>query len=264
MMKKIVTLGLGALLSVNMMVPSMASEIDQKVDSAVEITQDVQRGNFQFKDRGAKSRLAKQAKPLTQEEHIARIEKGLEQLEEKYEAGNIEEERYNQIKEKMAEAIEAIKNGEKPNMGRKGFMKHSRNLSPEEMLEKLNEHLAELETRLSEDKIEQDQYDSIKEKITKAIEAVENGEKPEMGRKRPFFKNIKNLSLEEILEKLNERLEELEERLNSGEITEERYEDIKQRMQENIQRVENGETILRARKGRRINGGINSIEEKSL
>ncbi|GMQ58748.1 hypothetical protein AN1V17_31440 [Vallitalea sediminicola] len=240
MIKKIVTLGLGVMLSANLMVPTMASETDQVVNSSVEVTQKVEKGNTQYRDKMVKVRFDKEAKPLTKEEHLAKIQEALVQLEQKYEDGNIEEEKYNQIKEKYTKIIEAIENDEMPEIGKGNFFGHGKDLSKEEMLEKLNEQLAELETKLSDGKIEQDEYDKIKEKLTKTIEAVESGEMPEIG-KKIFMKPGKALSKEEMLEKLNEQLEGLETKLSDGKIEQDEYEKIKEKITKTIEAVENGE-----------------------
>lgn len=271
MIKKIVTLGLGVILSANLMVPTMASETDQDVNSSVEVTQKVEKGNIQYRDKMVKVRFDKEAKPLTKEDHLAKIQEALEKLDQKYEDGNIEEEKYNQIKEKYTKIIEAIENGEMPEIGKGNFFGHGKALSKEEMLEKLNEQLEGLETKFNDGEIDQDKYEMIKEKFTKTIEAVENGEMPEIG-KKIFMKPGKTLSQEEMLEKLNEKLVGLEEKKNSDEITEEQYNSAKERIQEILEKVENGETIsLKARKSKRItidkdviNNDLSTQEIKSL
>ncbi|GMQ64256.1 hypothetical protein [Vallitalea maricola] len=272
MIKKIVILGLGVILSANLMVPTMASETDQDVNVSVEAAQTIEKDS-QNKDKIVKFRLDKQAKPFTKEEHLAKINEVLAQLEQKYEDGNIEEEKYNEIKERYTKIIEAIENGEMPELGKGKFLGHVKALSQEEMLEKLNEQLAGLETKLNDGKIEQDEYDKIKEKITKTIEAVENGEMPKMGKGKGFMKHA--LSQEEMLEKLNEKLAGLEEKMNNEEITEEQYNSAKERIQEIIEKVENGEAFdLKGRKARKdksiledkdiINNDSSTQEEKSL
>ncbi|WP_273321058.1 hypothetical protein [Vallitalea guaymasensis] len=262
MIKKIVTLGLGVILSANLMVPTMASETDQDAKASVEATQTIEKENFQFKDKITKFRIDKQAKPFTKEEHLAKMNEALAQLEQKYEDGNIEEEKYNEIKEKYTKIIEAIENDEMPELGKGKFLGHVKALSQEELLEKLNEHLAGLETKLNDGKIEQDEYEKIKEKITKTIEAVENGEMPKMGKGKGFMKHGKALSQEEMLEKLNEKLVGLEEKMNNEEITEEKYNSAKERIQEIIEKVENGEAFdLKARRARKDKS---IIEDKDL
>lgn len=279
MRKKLVALGLGAILSANLLLPTMASEPVQDtqnsnsrleiLDKAFEegkIDEDIyeklkeRRDQLKEKKEGFRERresfkdklgeLIKdknddrnKKKPMTQEEHLERLQEHLEAVEEKYAEGNIEQEQYDTIKEKILTAIEAVKNGERPNLG------HREPLTQEQILEKLNEKLTKIEELKSENEIEEEKYENMKEHIMELIEKVENGEEIKFGKhkgvhdkKRKF--NVKqcydfiNLSQEEKVELLNDKLTKLEEALSEGKIEQEKYEIVKDQIVKIIENVQ--------------------------
>jgi hemoglobin-like flavoprotein len=278
MRRKLVALGLGAILSANLLLPVMANEPvqdTQKNNSRLEIldkafeegkiNEDIyeklkeRRDGFQEKREGFKERREdfkdklgdlrdkkeerNKKEPMTKEEHLERLQEHLEAVEEKYEEGNIEQEKYNDIKEKILAAIEAVENGERPNLG------HKEPLTQEQMLERLNEKLTKIEEHKNDGEIDEEKYEKIKEHIMELIEKVENGEKIKLGKhkgshdkKRQF--NIKqcfdfmSLSQEEKLELLNNKMSKLEEALSEGKIEQEKYEAVKEQIEIVIEKIQ--------------------------
>ncbi|MCT4542583.1 MAG: hypothetical protein N4A63_03465 [Vallitalea sp.] len=246
MMKKLVALGLGVVLSANLFLPTMAKEIKEDTRAKVESRREV----FQKDSRGIMGKnkegfMGKRAE-LTKEEHLDRLQKGLEALEDKLENGIIDQEKYNDIKEKMEKAIEAINNGELPKFD-KHFKPH-KPLSKEEMLEKLQNKLTGLESKFNEGTIDEEKYNTIKEKIETMIEKIENGEKVDF---RHFFKKRfkinkdrllnGNLTNEQIKERLEEKLTRLEKALEEGKIEQDRYDNCKKHIETLLNKVNSDE-----------------------
>lgn len=245
MMKKLVALGLGVVLSANLFLPTMAKEIKEDSKAKVESRREVVMKDSNIMGKSKNGFMGK-PKELTKEEHLYRLQKGLEALEDKLENGIIDQEKYNDIKEKMEKAIEAINNGELPKFD-KHFKPH-KPLSKEEMLDKLQNKLTGLESKFNEGTIDEEKYNTIKEKIETMIEKIENGEKVDF---RHFFKKKfkinkdrlfnSELTDEEITKRLEEKLTRLEKALEEGKIEQDRYDNYKKHIETLMNKVNSDE-----------------------
>lgn len=261
MMKKLVTLGLGVMLSANLLSPVMASDTVQVTDTnhprLVVFDKTFEEGKMpdhvyeQLKGKMANFKSGKmiERKTMTKEEHLAKLQDYLESIEAKYADGNIDQDKYDSMKEKLLKTIEAVENGEIPEYGmKKGFIGDREPLSKEEMLEKLNEKLTKLNEANSEGKLDDEKYEQIKEHVTTMIEKVENGEEINFVNhgKKGHYKGKKgfalmNLTKEEKIEKLQEKMSRLDELLNEGKIDQEKYETAKDHTESMIEKIQNDE-----------------------
>ncbi|GKX31634.1 hypothetical protein SH1V18_41140 [Vallitalea longa] len=245
MLKKILTLGLGIVLSANLMVPTMAMEAAQDENPPVQASKDVQKDKFDNCKKIRNLEFDKEAKPLTDEEHLARIQEKLDRLDQEYADGKIDEEKYNQLKEQCTKFMEAIKNGEVPDKNfKERFKKQKQPLDKEDMIELLNDKLDKVKEKFDNGDITEEQYNNIKAMIEENIEKVNNGEKINFRGCRKFKnmrEDFKGLSNEEKIEKLTNLLEELKGKLEEGNISQDRYDDIKERIEQRINNIQDNE-----------------------
>lgn len=303
MKKNLAVLGLGVLLSATMLTPVNASEVlegkggrDFSIQKKFNMEDRVERlngslekleaayedGSVSEEDYNLKKERIQQSieliesgelparpeKPdyteMTKEEKLEKVDAMLAGLEEKYNNGDIDEERYTTAKEKMEDMRVKIENDEEVFFGRKGGKRGKKphkvdftNLSQEEILAKIDEKLANLEEKYSAGDLTEEKYTAIKENIQDMRTKVENGEKIFDGKLKEKFEGKKRegfgdkirekkdgfqgLTKEEHLTKLQEHLTNLDEKLSEGEIDQERYDAVKEKINTIIERIENSE-----------------------
>lgn len=206
MLKKILTLGLGMVLSANLMVPTMAMEVEQDENPPVQASEEVQRDKFSNDRKMKNLQFDKEAEPLTEEEHLERIQEKLDKTEQDYADGKIDEEKYNLLKEKCTEFIEAIKNGEIPEKNSKERCRRPKQpLEKIDMTEIMNAKLDKVEEKFDNGDITEEEYNNIKAIIEENMEKLNNGEKIDFRGCRKLKKtreDQKGLSSEETVENL--------------------------------------------------------------
>lgn len=249
MKKNLAVLGLGVLLSATLLAPVNASEVVEE---------------------------SKAEKSYSMQKRFNRIDKeewlngALEKLEAAYEDGSLTEEDYQLKKERLQQIMEHIESGEFT--GRPGKPMHTE-MTKEEKLAKVDDMLAGLEEKYSNGDIDEERYTAAKAKMEEMRVKIENDEEVFFGKKggkrgkRPHRIDFQNLSQEEILAKMDEKLVNLEEKYTAGDLTEEKYTAIKEKIEEMRVKVENGEEIFDGSlkekfEGRRLKGFGDKIRDK--
>lgn len=120
-------------------------------------------------------------------------------------------------------------------------MEKSDTFNKEEYLNSLEDKLSKLEEDFAAGNINEDKYNVGKERITKAIEAIEKGNFQMMAMKKGFGEYKAPLSKEELLKELNTRLSNLETEYSQGNIEQEKYEYLIESISKRIEAIENGE-----------------------
>lgn len=184
---------------------------------------------------------------LSKEEKLAKVDEMLAKLQEKYEAGNVEEERYNNAKAKLEEMRTKVENDE-PIFKHKGKgifdnMREFANLSQEEQLAKLDEKLASVTEKFENGELESERYEKAKAHIEALRTKIENGEKITNSfgnklRKAVRDKGVfKDLTPEELEAKVAEKIAVLDEKLANGEIEQERYDNMTERINKALEKI---------------------------
>lgn len=232
-MKKLATLGLGIMLTAAVLTPVSASEAYTSLRTKTDDQSYTECKPYNISFSGMEK-----SDTFNKEDYLNSMKEKLSKLEEDFGAGNITEDQYNAAKERISKSMEAMENSDLSIIAKKselGIFKGS--LSKEEILGEYNTRLSELETKYNNGDIDQDKYQNLKDQINKRIEAIENGES--------LMKfDLKAPTQEEMLEKLNESLVDAETKFNNGDISEDRYNEYKEKIGAMIEKIENGENIL--------------------
>lgn len=213
-------LGLGAILTCTLITPAFANqnvELVKKMDIV---------------------KLKKEQKVFSVEEQIKNLEETLEKIEKSYKDGKIKEETYMAKKENIKKIIEDIKSG-KATLRYKS-VNGLKKMTPEEMMKKYEGWLQKLETSYKEGKIEKEKYTVQKEKMTKIIEDLKNGKKPEIFKKAY---SAKKMTPEEMKKKYEGWLQELETSYKEGKIEKEKYNEKKENIIKIIENLKNGKAL---------------------
>lgn len=118
-----------------------------------------------------------------------------------------------------------------------------KNMDPEQMKERLEIALEKLQTAYEEGRIDQEKYDVAKASIEEKLEKIENGDYSFMEER----KDKRNMDPEQMKERLEKTLEKLESAYEEGKIDEERYEASKASIEENLEKIENGDYSFKKR-----------------
>ncbi|WP_432662148.1 hypothetical protein R9X47_16435 [Wukongibacter baidiensis] len=229
MKKNLKVLALGAVVALNLCIPAFANEVVE-APRGKNVSSGIQRYFSMQK--------------MDPDQMKEMLEKSLEKLENAYEEGKIDEERYEAAKANIEEKLEKIENGDYSFMEAKptGLKK----LDPEQMKERLENALERLEEAYEEGKIDEEKYEARKAAMEENIEKIENGDYSFMQTK---VISQRNLDPEQMKERLENALERLEEAYEEGKIDEEKYEAKKAAIEENIEKIENGDYSFIKAKG---------------
>ena len=221
---------------------NIGGEMGEKVITAIGAEDFMRSGKG---GKGMKGEMTEKAE-MTEEEKAAKIEELKADLAEKLETGEITQEKYNEI-------IAAIKAGDfmRGGNGGKGVKGE---MTEEEKVAKIEKRKADLAEKLETGEITQEKYDEI-------IAAIEAGDfmrsgKNVKGMKGKMTKKAE-MTEEEKAAKIEELKADLAEKLEAGEITQEKYDEI-------IAAINAGNFMRGGKGGRSMKGAMSEKADQNV